>query len=126
MFLALKGIHLLSMTLSVILFFSRGILLLRKSPLLERKFIRTAPYYIDGVLIISAISTAVILGLYPFVDGWATAKILGTLAYLGCVHAGYGARKTLIYWLGVVPLIYLGAVVACRDPLACLGSPVIY
>jgi len=123
MYLAFKGIHLITMTLSVVLFFIRGVMLIRKSPRLEQGLIRRIPFYIDGLLIISAVGTAVILGLYPFVNGWATAKLLGTLAYLGCAHAGFGPRKTTVYWLGIVPLIYLVAVVACHDPLACFGGP---
>ena len=122
MFLALKGLHLIAITLSVAMFVTRGTMLVRHSPRLDDKFIRTAPNYIDGLLVVSALGTAIVIGWYPFVDAWVTAKLLATLVYLGLTHAGYHGRKARIHNLAVIPLIYLAATVACHDPLACFGS----
>ena len=122
MFLAFKGLHLITLTLSIIMYFVRGALLLQNSPRLEHGFVRNAPNVIDGLLIVSAFGVSLTIGWYPFVDGWVTGKLLGTLAYLGFAHAGYVGRRTRLYWLGLLPLAYIGATVACRDPLACFGS----
>ncbi len=123
MFLALKGLHLITLTLSIAMFFTRGTMLIRHSPHLDDKFIRTAPNYIDGLLVVSALGTAITLGWYPFADAWVTAKLLATLVYLGLTHAGYHGRKTRIHNLAVIPLIYVQSTAACHDLLACFGSP---
>jgi uncharacterized membrane protein SirB2 len=123
MFLALKGLHLITLTLSIVMFFTRGTMLVRNSPRLDDPLIRAAPNYIDGLLVLSALGTAIVIGWYPFVDAWVTAKLLATLVYLGLTHAGYHGRKARIHNLALIPLIYLLATVACRSPLACFGSP---
>lgn len=123
MFLALKGLHLITLTLSIVMFFTRGTMLVRNSPRLDDKLINAAPNYIDGLLVVSALGTAIVIGWYPFVDAWVTAKLLATLVYLGLTHAGYHGRKARIHNLAAIPLIYALATVACRDPLACFGGP---
>jgi uncharacterized membrane protein SirB2 len=123
MFLALKGLHMITMALSIIMFFTRGTMLIRNSPRLNDRLIRSAPNFIDGLLIVSALGAAIAIGWYPFADAWVTAKLLATLIYLGLTHAGYHSRKPLIHNLAAIPLIYIFAAVACRDPLACFGSP---
>jgi uncharacterized membrane protein SirB2 len=123
MFLALKGLHMMTMALSIIMFITRGTMLIRLSPRLDDKFIRSAPNIIDGLLIISALGAAITIGWYPFANAWVTAKLLGTLVYLGLTHAGYHTRKPLIHNLAVIPLIYVLATVACHSPIACFGDP---
>ncbi len=123
MYLALKGLHLITMTATMLMFVVRGILFMQNSPLLDLPFIRKAPFYIDGLLIISAVALAVGIGSYPFVDTWVTAKLLATIVFLGLVHAGYGRRNIKVYGLALVPVIYIAAVVTCLDPLACFGRP---
>jgi uncharacterized membrane protein SirB2 len=123
MFLAFKGLHLITMTATIIMYFVRGIMLVQKSPRLDQPFLRMAPFMIDGLLIVSAVGTAIAIGWYPFVDAWVTAKLLGTLVFLGLVHAGFGPRNIRVYGLALLPLAYLAATVVCHDPLACFGAP---
>jgi uncharacterized membrane protein SirB2 len=123
MYLAFKGLHLITLTASVAMFFVRGLMLIQGSPRLESQFIRGAPNIIDGLLIVSALGLAITIGWYPFANAWVTAKLLATIVYLGLVHAGFSRRSTGLYWAGLLPLAYIGASVACRDPLACLGTP---
>jgi uncharacterized membrane protein SirB2 len=122
MFLALKGLHMITMALSIGMFITRGFMLIQRSPRLDNTLIRSAPNYIDGLLIVSALGAAIAIGWYPFADAWVTGKLLGTLTYLGLTHAGYHTRKPLIHNLAIIPLIYVLATVACRDPLACFGG----
>lgn len=123
MFLAFKGLHMITLTASIMMFVVRGIMLVQHSPLLRHRFIRSAPNYIDGLLVICALGVAISIGWYPFVNSWVTAKLIATIAYLGFAHAGYHGRKTGLYWAGLLPLAYIAATVACRDPLACFGTP---
>ena len=82
-YLVLKTIHVASVALSLGGFFARGLLMLADSPLLAARWVRIAPHVIDTVLLGSALWLAVLIGQYPFVHGWLTAKILGLLAYIG-------------------------------------------
>jgi len=81
-YLAVKWLHVGSVALSVVGFIARGVLMLRGSPLLEARFVRVAPHVVDTVLLASAVWLAWALRVYPFVDGWITAKVLGLLAYI--------------------------------------------
>jgi uncharacterized membrane protein SirB2 len=69
--------------------------MLRGSPLLHNRIVKTVPHVNDTVLLLAAIWTAAILGQYPFVDAWLTAKILGAIAYilLGAVALSYGPTR---------------------------------
>lgn len=79
----LKAIHVASVTLSLSGFFARGLLMLADSPLLAARWMRIAPHVVDTVLLASALWLAALLGQYPFVQDWLTAKTLGLLAYIG-------------------------------------------
>jgi len=83
MYLALKHIHLTAVGLSFALFALRSFWMLRDSPSLQKRWVKIVPHIIDTVLLVSAISLAVLLQQYPFVDGWLTAKVLALLAYIG-------------------------------------------
>ena len=52
------------------------------SPMLARRWVRVAPHVVDTVLLASAIALAVMVGQYPLVDGWLTAKVLGLTAQI--------------------------------------------
>lgn len=83
MYLALKHIHLTAVGLSFALFALRSFWMLQDSPSLQKRWVKIVPHIIDTVLLVSAISLAVLLQQYPFVDGWLTAKVLALLAYIG-------------------------------------------
>lgn len=83
MYLALKHIHLTAVGLSFALFALRSFWMLQDSPSLKKRWVKIVPHIIDTVLLVSAISLAVLLQQYPFVDGWLTAKVLALLAYIG-------------------------------------------
>ena len=78
----LKYLHVGSVALSGAGFLVRGIWMLQDSPLLARRWVRIAPHLVDTVLLASAIALALMLGQYPLVHGWLTAKVLGLIAYI--------------------------------------------
>ena len=55
---AIKGIHMLSVTLSYLLFFVRGIWMIQQSPLLQQRWVRIVPHVIDTILLASALTLA--------------------------------------------------------------------
>ena len=52
------------------------------SPMLAHRWVRVAPHVVDTVLLASAIALAVMVGQYPLVDDWLTAKVLGLVVYI--------------------------------------------
>lgn len=108
LFLILKFIHQSAVLLTICSFSLRGFWMMTGSPLLETRLARTAPHFIDTILLISAVSAAALLGQYPFVDGWLTAKVLGLLSYivLGAIALTYGRTR------GVKVGAFVGAILS--------------
>ena len=123
---ALKTVHIACVILSISGFTLRGILMLRESPLLATRFARVAPHVVDTLLLASALWLAALIGQYPFVQGWLTAKVLALLAYiaLGSVALKRGRSKAVratAFVLALVTAAYLVSVALTRDPLGFLA-----
>lgn len=86
LYLTVKYLHVTCVVLSISGFCLRGLLLLRNPALRrwhgERRCLRMLPHINDSLLLAAAITLTVLLGQYPFVDDWLTAKVLGLLAYI--------------------------------------------
>jgi uncharacterized membrane protein SirB2 len=97
MYFALKHLHVACVVLSILGFTLRGLWMLSGSALLEHRLTRVLPHVVDSLLLLSAIAMAVMIGQYPFVAGWVTAKVLGLLAYivLGAVALRRGRTLAL-------------------------------
>lgn len=81
-YLAVKYLHITAATLSILGFCLRGVLLITRSALMQRRWMRVVPHLNDSVLLGAAITLAVLSGQYPFVDAWLTAKLAGLLGYI--------------------------------------------
>ena len=124
-YLALKWIHIACAILSVSGFTLRGILMLLDSPLLATRFMRVAPHVVDTVLLASALWLAALIGKYPFVEGWLTAKVLALIAYivlgtLALKRARGKALRATAFALALVTAAYIVSVALTRDPLGFL------
>ena len=120
-YLVAKSIHVGCVVISVAGFGLRGLLMLAGSPWLQARFVRIAPHVIDTLLLASALWLAWLLGQYPFVQAWLTAKVLGLLAYIGfgTVALRRGRTRTLRIGALLCALIsaaYVVAVALTRDP----------
>jgi uncharacterized membrane protein SirB2 len=82
LYLAVKHLHVVCVTLSILGFCLRGLLALRKSPLLQRRWMRIVPHANDALLLAAALTLTVLIEQYPFLDGWLTAKVFGLIAYI--------------------------------------------
>lgn len=82
MYMALKHTHLLLVALSLSLLVLRFILSLKRSALLQRKFLKIAPHVVDTLLLLSAVGLMITINQYPFVTPWLTEKFIGILAYI--------------------------------------------
>ena len=94
LFVTLKAIHMITLSITLAGFMLRGYWMLRGSPLLASRAVRILPHVNDTILFVSAVWAAVLINQYPFVDAWLTAKVLGAVAYivLGAVALTYGAQ----------------------------------
>lgn len=81
-YLLIRNVHLWAVTLSISLFVARAGLMLARSSRLDAWWLRYPPHVIDTVLLTSALMLTTIIGQYPFVNGWLTAKVLGLVAYV--------------------------------------------
>jgi uncharacterized membrane protein SirB2 len=82
-YLVAKSIHVGCVIVSLGGFAARGALMLAESRWRGARFVRVAPHLVDTLLLASALWLCWLLGQYPFVQGWLTAKVLGLLAYIG-------------------------------------------
>jgi len=122
MYLTLKHLHVTTVALSFFLFFLRGVWMLADSPRLAVRWVKFVPHINDTVLLMSAITLTVIIGQYPFVHDWLTAKVLGLLAYIGlgmvALKRGRTKRVRLAAWLGALLVFgYIVAVARTKTPL---------
>lgn len=79
----LRTAHIVTVHVSLALFLLRAFWMLRESPRLQDRWIRTLPHVNDTLLLAAAIAMLVVAGLNPLDQPWLMAKIIGLLAYIG-------------------------------------------
>ncbi len=126
-FATLKAVHVVAAALSYLLFFVRGVWRLTGSPLLAKRWVRTAPHVNDSVLLAAAIWMALLLHQYPGTHAWLSAKVCGLLAYiaLGLVALRFARtrRMQLAAWVAAqLAFAYVVAVAITHDPLPLRGA----
>ena len=113
LYTALKHIHVGAVIISFVLFFLRGVWMLRDSQQLRQRWVKIFPHVIDSVLLISALWLAVLIHQYPFVHAWLTAKVVGLILYiiLGMLALRWGRTKRIraIAWCSAL-LVFIGIV----------------
>lgn len=119
---SIKILHLGCVVLSYSLFFLRGLWVLRASPVMQQRWVKIAPHIIDTVLLGSAITLAVLLGISPFTAPWLAAKIIALLLYivLGSIALKRGkTRQTkLACWLAAQAVFFYIVLTAwAHDPM---------
>ncbi|MEW5888877.1 MAG: SirB2 family protein [Pseudomonadota bacterium] len=126
-YVVLKHIHVLAVVLSFSGFFVRGLWMLADSPMLNRRWVKVAPHVNDSVLLVSALALAALIGQYPFVHGWLTAKVLGLLAYIGlgmfALRRGRSKALRVAFWLAALLIFgYIVSVALSKNPWGFLAA----
>lgn len=121
MHLFIKHFHIACVVLSALGFALRGVWMVLDSSALNQRWVRIVPHVVDTALLGSALALTVLLGQYPFVDRWLTAKILGLLAYIGlgtlALRRGRSRRVRVAAWLGAMAVFgYIVSVALTRTP----------
>lgn len=109
MYYAIKHLHVTCVVLSAAGFLLRGLWMITGSALLQHRLTRVLPHVVDSLLLLSAITLAVMIQQYPFAAGWVTAKVAGLLAYilLGTVALKRGRTRGMrVIAFGAALLVY--------------------
>lgn len=122
----LKHLHVSCVALSYSLFFLRGVWMLRGSLATRGHWVRIVPHMVDSVLLVSAVTLAVKLGISPFNAPWLTAKIAALLLYIALGAVALRRGRTLgirlAAWLSAQAVFFyiVGAAVT-HDPSSWLA-----
>ena len=121
MYEILKHTHLTALALSFLLFFIRGLLMMRESPLGKHRALIITPHVINLLLIGSGISLAVFMHLSPGNQPWLLVKLVALVLYiaLGVLtfkHPKLFVRK--IFWLlALIIFAFIVSVAQSKNPL---------
>jgi len=121
MYEILKHAHLTALALSFLLFFIRGLLMMRESPLGKHRALIITPHVINLLLIGSGISLAVFMHLSPGNQPWLLVKLVALVFYiaLGVLtfkHPKLFVRK--IFWLlALIIFAFIVSVAQSKNPL---------
>jgi uncharacterized membrane protein SirB2 len=121
-----KFVHVGCVVLSIGGFVLRGLLMLADSPLRHARWLRMAPHVNDALLLAAALTLTVLIGHYPFVDAWLTAKVFGLIAYivLGSVALKAGRTRAVrtAAWVAALAVFgYVASVALSKDPRGVLA-----
>lgn len=122
----IKQIHVLTVVVSFIGFFLRGVVVMMRSPQVYSSWFRILPHINDSILIVTAVILTLYINQYPFTDAWLTAKLIALVLHV--VVGAYAIKhaKTfmaqLISWLiSIVVFIYIVGVAYTRDVFSYLS-----
>lgn len=120
--IVVKYIHISCVLISYLLFFVRGVWMLRTNPILQQRWMKIVPHVVDSALLLSAIMLATLLSISPLSSSWLMAKIIALLLYilLGTIAIKRGkTRKTrLAAWLAAqLVFIYIVTVALTHNAM---------
>ncbi|MBL4828448.1 MAG: SirB2 family protein [Aliivibrio sp.] len=127
MYAAIKHIHMLTIVLSVGLFIFRYILLMSKSSLLEKKFLKVAPHVIDTLLLGTGVVLIFLTGFYPFTPAglWLTEKLTCVFAYIALGYVALHLGESRVFkgfaFFGALGWILMAAKLAVTKVPSFLG-----
>jgi len=78
----LKLLHVTLAAVSLLGFVARGVLALRGSGVLARRWVRVAPHVIDTLLLATGVIMAVRYSISPAAQPWLAAKLAAIVAYI--------------------------------------------
>lgn len=117
----LKHLHMTSVALSYSLFFLRGVWMLRGTLAKRGRWVRIVPHAVDSLLLASAVTLAVLLGISPLEAPWLLAKIVALLLYIALGAVALRRGRTLgirlAAWLAAQAVFfYIVSVAVTHDP----------
>ncbi len=123
----LKDIHIFSALISFMLFFIRGMWVMKGSAMMQQKWVKVVPHINDTILLGTAIALAVSISQYPFVDDWLTVKLFALVAYIclgiEALHLAKSDIGRAAAWLAaLIVFLFIVSVALTRTPSGFLYS----
>ena len=117
-----RATHIAMVILTLSFFVLRSAWAFADSPHLRIRAVRVVPHVIDTVLLFSALATAALLGEYPFVNGWLTAKFFGLLGYIVLGHIALwrvtnNRQRAAACAAALLIFAYIVLTARCHDPM---------
>jgi uncharacterized membrane protein SirB2 len=117
----LRSVHVTTAVISLVLFVLRGIWMMRSPERLGAQWVRVIPHVNDAILLTAAVGLALVVGQYPFVHGWLTAKLIALLLYIALGMVALKRGRTLgtraTAWVAALFVYgYIVAVASTRNP----------
>ena len=127
MYIAIKQVHLLAVSISLALFLLRGVWMLRGSPILQQRWVRVVPHVNDTVLLGAGVWLAILLRQVPGVSGWLTAKLIALIIYIGlgtiALKRGRTATQRTVAWFAALAVFaYIVAVALTKNPMPWINA----
>jgi uncharacterized membrane protein SirB2 len=121
MYILLKHTHLMALSISFLLFFVRGYLMMRQSDKSNHRAFLIAPHIINLLLIGSGIALAISLHLNPTEQPWLLVKLIALVIYIGLgvmtfKHPSLQIRK-ILWLLALVVFAFIVTVAKSKNPL---------
>lgn len=118
----LRVLHIGAVIASGTLFALRGLALnLVTAAWPMKRPVRSLAYAIDIVLLAAALMLTTVVGQYPFVDSWVTAKVLLLILYIFLGYRALRGQSLAARWIclagAIVTLLFIVSVARAHDPL---------
>lgn len=123
----IKWIHVSAVLVSGLLFFLRGAALHAGMKWPMAKPVRSLTQVVDTILLAAAVTLAITLHQYPFVNAWLTVKVVLLAVYiaLGTFALKRGSTRTIrvLCWVAAL-LVYafIVSVARAHDPLGLFAT----
>ncbi len=122
MYLTVKHIHLALISISVIIFITRGLMMIIKNNYYRDKIFRYIPPTVDTLLVLSGIALMIITEQYPFSESWITVKLTALLLYIlfGTIalnRVNHYKLQILGFIMALVTVYYIFSVAISHHPL---------
>lgn len=123
----LKLLHQSAVALSALGFVLRGIASLNGAAWTQGRLAKSLPHVVDTVLLLSAVTLAIMLRLNPAHAPWLLAKILGLLVYIAL---GMLALRPRLAWkvrvtawvMALIVLAWIATVAISKNPWGFLAA----
>jgi uncharacterized membrane protein SirB2 len=122
MYFTIKTIHITLVSLSFMLFFIRGTMMLVKNPLYRHQLFKIIPPIVDTFLLGTGVTLMIMIQQYPHEQSWLAVKLTALIAYvvLGVIALNrinnYKAQ-VLSFILAVLTILFMVSVARSHNPL---------
>jgi uncharacterized membrane protein SirB2 len=122
MYLAIKHLHLTTVYITITLFLLRGLAMMLRPQLLQRRWLRIVPHVNDTILLATGLTLTTFVQQYPVLNGWLTAKVIGLVIYIGLGMVALKRGRTkgvrIAAFIGaLITFAYIYSVARAHHPL---------